>query len=193
MAGLRVCLLLLLLPSLLAAAGVDSGIEPYERCALCHGLYGDSARDKFPKLAGQPTAYLEKQIDDFLTGKRSNDGGQMAAIVTELAEQEIPLVVEWFSSQAHPSPAADSDAAGGQLFSSAGCGSCHTGKSDSGAMPLLAAQHASYLAKQMRDIRDGARAGGDQDLMKSQLLMLSDAELESIAKYLAAKPRSLNQ
>lgn len=167
---------------------LEDGAEPYETCALCHGLFGNTARDKFPKLAGQPAEYLEAQIRDFLSGTRNNDGGQMAAIVTELEIDDIAVVVQWFSTQDDPTPAAQSDAAGEQLFNRVGCGDCHR-ESQTDSLPKLHAQHASYLAKQMRDFRDGARAGTIDGRKQTQLSLLSDDQISSVAYYLAAQPR----
>ena len=177
-----------LIPLSVAAGMLEDGAEPYETCALCHGLFGNTARDKFPKLAGQPTEYLEAQIRHFMTGTRTNDGGQMAAIVTELEIEDIAVVAQWFSDQDDPTPAAQSDVAGEKLFNSVGCGDCHS-DSLSDELPRLHAQHASYLAKQMRDFRDGGRAGDSDGQMQKQLLILSDAQIISVANYLAAQPR----
>ncbi len=183
-----IVLTLVFLPLSVGAGMLEEGIEPYEKCALCHGLFGDSSRDKFPKLAGQPQAYLEAQIRDFLSGARSNDGGQMAAVVTELEDNDISLVAQWFSSQANPEPAAQSDAVGEQRFISVGCAVCHV-DSQSGEMPRLHAQHASYLAKQMRDFRDGARTVEADGQKLKQLAELSDSDIVSVAHYLSAQPR----
>ena len=181
-----------LLPQPGAAGMLEEGTEPYEKCALCHGLFGNSARDKFPKLAGQPQAYLEAQIRQFLAGSRSNDGGQMAAIVTELKEEDIAVVAQWFSSQANPEPTTQNDQAGEQIFLSVGCVECHN-DSQSNALPVLHAQHAAYLAKQMRDFRDGKRAHDLDASMQKQFLALSDSQILSVANYLAAQPRRIEQ
>lgn len=183
---------MLLLSSAVSAGSVDSGIAPYERCALCHGLFGDTGRTKFPKLAGQNAAYLEKQIHDFKNGLRTNDGGQMSTVVTELEESQITEVVDWFSTQSPPEALDSVDSTGESLFTSAGCSSCHLEqKRDDSVMPLLSAQHLEYLAKQMRELRDGIRARDDMGVMRQQLQILSDAEIDSIARYLASTSRAL--
>lgn len=176
-------------PLSIRAAALDSGDAPYERCALCHGLYGDSARAKFPKLAGQKAAYLEQQILNFRDGIRNNDGGQMTSMVTELDGQDLTAVVAWFSSQADPRPGAVGDPNGETLFRNSGCGQCHDESDRSGATPLLAAQHQPYLAKQMRDFRDGDRPAGADVRKLGQLSSLSDTDIDGIAAYLAALPR----
>ncbi|KMK66310.1 c-type cytochrome [Puniceibacterium sp. IMCC21224] len=169
----------------------------YERCALCHGLFGDSPRDKFPRLAGQRPAYIASQIRAFLDGQRRNDGGQMVAVVTELGPDDIALVVDWFSSQAQPDPILSDDTTAEAMetgyiaYLSAGCEECHDERG-SGAIniPYLASQHPAYLAKQMRDMRDGRRFGVSIDVMRAQLSSLSDADLDAIAAYLAAQDRT---
>lgn len=156
---------------------------PYERCALCHGLFGVSHTGKFPNLAGQKPAYIQAQIDAFLSGARTNDGGQMAAIVTELKPEEIPVVVAWFSSQDPPAPF---DTTGdGAAYSALGCADCHS--DDESDAPYLSAQHAQYLGKQMEDFRDGRRSGSDiTDVHKD---LLQDAPIHEIAAYLAGTAR----
>lgn len=182
-------------PGLPAGAGMitSDGMAPYEICGLCHGLNGVSAMAKFPKLAGQPAPYLEKQLRDFRSGARANDGGQMVAIVGEggeLAEADIATVAAWFASQPPPPPA-EADAAsaqGAQLYGALGCGTCHE-VSEPGT-PLLAAQHQGYLAKQMRDFRDGARENTAQEAKRIAMAGLSDEAIEALSSYLAQTPRS---
>lgn len=173
-------------------------LPPYEICALCHGLDGVSAMAKFPKLAGQPHLYLEKQIRDFLKGHRENDGGQMAAIVTEITEDDIPIAAKWFSSKPSPVPAEKGPlhAKGEALFTRMGCDTCHVGgKAQSPLIPYLRAQHAGYLGKQMSDFKAGRRANDAGGNMQKRMSALSKDEIDAIASYLAATPRptGLNQ
>lgn len=182
---------MVLLSPAVSAGSVDSGTAPYERCALCHGLYGNTVRTKFPKLAGQNAAYIEKQIHDFKNGLRTNDGGQMSTVVTEIEKSQIPQIVKWFSTQPHPEAIDAIDTIGESLFNRAGCTSCHIEqKLDDSVMPLLSAQHPEYLAKQMREMRDGIRAGDNAGVMKQQLDTLTDAAIDSIALYLASRKRA---
>jgi cytochrome c553 len=173
---------------------------PYERCALCHGLFGESHLAKFPHLGGQKVGYIRAQLDAFLSGARTNDGGQMSAIVTELKPEEIPIAVAWFAEQDPPNPAdPPSDELGKQLSEKAGCFWCHTG--DTGDdVPHLTAQHAGYLAKQMRDFRDGKRthstvAEVHLDLFSNSNTSTSsdtgtDAGIDAIAAYLSSLERT---
>ncbi len=43
------------------------------RCFLCHGMEGESASPVFPRLAGQHSEYIAKQLGDFKSGKRKSD------------------------------------------------------------------------------------------------------------------------
>ena len=172
------------------SGSVDSGIAPYERCALCHGLFGNTPRSKFPKLAGQNPKYLEQQIQNFLLGHRSNDGGQMATVVTEIAITDIPEIVSWFSTQAAPDPFDTYNAEGERMFVDAGCIDCHKEQTGPDVLvPLLASQHPEYLTKQMVEIRDGIRSGDNSGVMRAQLQTLSQDKIESIANYSASLER----
>lgn len=177
------------------AGSLDAGEAPYERCALCHGLYGDSTRSKFPKLAGLPANYLEVQIRQFINGDRSNDGGQMASIVTELAENEIDIVASWFSSQVVPQPIETTIQyqRGEALYTELKCTGCHDEQAAgfySGVVPPLSSQHVNYLSKQMREIRDGERSGRSGGKVCAQSSStLSDKDIEQVAEYLAAQQR----
>lgn len=163
---------------------------PYEICALCHSLDGVSRMAKFPKLAGQPAPYIEKQLHDFLSGRRANDGGQMAAIVTEITPEDFPIVAAWFASQAAPAPEDLGDVSTGMaLFSDLGCVTCHGPETASDVTPHLTAQHTAYLAKQMVDFRDGDRANDPDGAMQAAMVNVSDSEIAALAAYLAATAR----
>lgn len=178
-----------------ASAGMitDEGLAPYEICGLCHSLDGVSRMAKFPKLAGQPAPYLKKQMQDFMSGKRTNDGGQMVAIMTEVKPGTIDEIVNWFAAQTVPSPDYETDLdidAGKALFTQQKCGSCHRGKGvQAPHIPYLTAQHQAYLAKQMRDFRDGRRGNDMGHLMRKAAGPLSDEEIDLISAYLASQDR----
>lgn len=189
---MRAVLALLLLGlSTSAQADFDAAsYPPYERCALCHGLFGQSHLDKFPHLAGQKPAYIQKQLDAFLSGARTNDGGQMSAIVTELKPEEFAVVVTWFAEQDPPEPAEQpATSAGKELVKNLGCVGCHSGD-DTDAVPHLTAQHAGYLAKQMRDFRDGRRTHTAAAQVHQNLLADMEAGIADIAAYLSSLERS---
>jgi cytochrome c553 len=163
----------------------------YETCALCHGLYGVSHAAKFPHLGGQKPAYIEAQLHAFIAGHRTNDGGQMSAIVSELQPEDIPVVVEWFSSQTPPEPLHLEDTGAGQsAFADLGCAGCHDNSPDGAPeVPYLTAQHPGYLIKQMTDFREERRDVAAHPGMHRDLLGISDDQIAAIADYLAAQAR----
>ncbi len=68
------------------------------------------------------------------------------------------------------------------------CATCHgtDGIGLAGANFIrLAGQPRDYLAKQLRDFRDGAR---DSAVMKSIAAALTDAEIDAVARYYAVQP-----
>ncbi|MEM7670634.1 MAG: c-type cytochrome [Pseudomonadota bacterium] len=175
-----------------ALADYDPSQYPaYETCALCHGLFGVSHTGKFPNLGGQKQAYIEAQVHAFLDGHRTNDGGQMVTIVTELEPEDIPYVAEWFASQDPPEPyPAEDTAAGDALFAELGCATCHDNASEGDPLvPFLTAQKPDYLFKQMTDFREARRDAASSPGMHKDLLSLPDDRIEALATYLAAEGR----
>ena len=190
--GLRLATIFLVLVANAASADYDPSQYPaYETCALCHGLFGVSHTAKFPNLAGQKKAYIENQVRAFRNGHRTNDGGQMSAIATELQPEDIPFVADWFTNQDPPAPYPEEDTTlGASLFNTLRCAGCHrnSGVSDP-AIPYLTAQHPGYLEKQMRDFREGRRAVARNSGLHATSLRLSDEEIDAIARYLGASER----
>ncbi|WP_031217455.1 MULTISPECIES: c-type cytochrome [unclassified Halomonas] len=92
---------------------------------------------------------------------------------------------------AHADLEADADAAAGRDKATA-CAACHgqEGISPTGAFPNLAGQQASYLAKQIMDIRDGNRVVPQ---MAGQVDNFSDQDAWDVAKYYADKDAALGQ
>lgn len=93
------------------------------------------------------------------------------------------MAAAWFASPTF----AEGDAAAGQ-GKAAVCSACHgaDGKSIQPAYPNLAGQHASYIAKQLTDYRDGGRVNA---LMSGQATNLSDQDILDLSAYYAEMPK----
>ncbi|MDG1208248.1 MAG: c-type cytochrome [Paracoccaceae bacterium] len=181
-------MLLMSATPVVAGLADEDGLAAYEVCALCHSLDGVSRMAKFPKLAGQSVAYIEKQVRDFQSGRRDNDGGQMVSIVSDMSDEDITEAAEWFASQ--PAPLAETKIAlgsGKRMFSEFGCADCHDEQVPDAVK--LTAQHKAYLTKQMVDFRDGRRANDLGGAMRSSMQGISNSDIEQIADYLAATQR----
>jgi cytochrome c553 len=197
------------LASALSAARVAAdmmdmtGVEPQDICAECHGLDGAGNHIKFPRLAGQKREYIVKQLNDFRAGRRKNDGGQMQKTATELDEEDIPRVADWFSKQEPPWPKptieGEPDLARARRLATSGtdaapgCLSCHSATSPylydrPIVAPRLAGQRDYYIAKQLKDFRDGRRGNDPDGIMRQIALKLDDAEISALAVLLSQNP-----
>lgn len=67
------------------------------------------------------------------------------------------------------------------------CALCHgpEGESASAIYPRLAAQHPEYIAKQLKDFRDGRRRS---DAMSEMAKDLTDGEITALAAFFGGKP-----
>ena len=65
------------------------------------------------------------------------------------------------------------------------CGLCHGVKGETGSdeLPVLAGQHAEYIAKQLRDFQAGKRTGTMQRFAKP----LTEADIAAVAAWYAAQ------
>jgi cytochrome c553 len=64
-------------------------------CFACHGANGKSNNDLWPNLAGQKTAYLVKQMQDFKDAKRSDP--LMSPMAQNLTSKEMESLAAYFS------------------------------------------------------------------------------------------------
>ena len=54
-------------------------------------------------------------------------------------------------------------------------------------MPAIAGRSASYLMRQMVDMRSGVRTGPGADLMKPVVGQMNNADLMAVAAYVASR------
>jgi cytochrome c553 len=180
-----------------------TGVQPWDLCGGCHGLDGAGNRIKFPRLAGQSAAYLIKQLNDFRDGRRQNDGGQMQQMASELTDDDIRRIAEWFAKQTPPWPEPTiepaPDVARARQLATAGadgipaCTSCHSAAAPAMtgrgfATPRLAGQRDYYIAKQLTDFRDGERDNDPNEIMRSIAKRLTDADIAGLAAFLSKSP-----
>ena len=90
------------------------------------------------------------------------------------------------------SPVAAEDAAsdGAKLFQTKVCLSCHGADARTPIQPLypkIAGQNADYTYNQLRDIKSGARSGGQTVVMKGIMAMVNDEEMRTIADWLSTR------
>jgi cytochrome c553 len=66
-------------------------------CIACHGPTGaGNPAAKYPKLGGQHATYVEKALNDFKEGKRTNDPNQMMRdVAAKMTSAEIKAVASY--------------------------------------------------------------------------------------------------
>ena len=180
-----------------AAGDAAAGQAKAAVCGACHGPDGNSMAPNFPKLAGQGERYLNKQLHDIKSGKRTVL--EMTGLLTNLSDQDLADIAAYFASQKGSVGAADPKlvARGEALFRGGNldkglpaCTGCHApdGKGNAAAgFPHLGGQHAQYVGKQLADFRkeEGGRTNdGDTKPMQSIAKKLSDEDIAALSSYI---------
>ena len=81
-----------------APGNLEAGGKIYqEECALCHGPDGMGKR-KFPRLVGQYTNYLKRQMEVFVKGERLHDEEGQRGVLSKLKEQDMQDILAYLTS-----------------------------------------------------------------------------------------------
>jgi cytochrome c553 len=186
----NVCACLVLALPLAAWAGnVEAGRikSESERCQECHGADGNgNGQDgKFARLAGQYSAYIVKQLQDFRSGARKHD--TMMIMARSLEEADLADIAAYYGGlPGMRGETAPADAAGQRLF--AACAACHgaQGKGNgNAAFPVIGGQDVKYLRDQLLAWRSGERRNSPGGAMNDATKGLTDAEIDELAHYLS--------
>jgi len=193
-----------LIPISVVAALISSGVQAVGNattgaakvavCLACHGPNGNALVPTWPKLAGQHTQYIYKQLMDFKSGARANE--QMSPQVIPLSEQDFQDIAAYYSAQQQTPGTTDPKMAelGERIYRSgnsttgvAACTGCH-GPDGAGLgvakFPRIAGQHAPYLDSTLKDFRAGARANDPNGMMRGVASRMSDEEIAAVSQYL---------
>lgn len=190
-----------------AASGEDARWQPgdaeagreksaFHVCQECHAADGNSLPPEYPKLAGQHATYLHKQLRDFQSGARKHQ--IMTAMADSVPDEDLADISAYFASRpVMRGEGGRVDAAARALYLEGvaergipACAGCH-GADGRGAdsldapAPVLAGQHRFYLRAQLLDWRNGVRTNSHGGAMSSAVRNLADAEIESLAAFLA--------
>ncbi|MBD7976718.1 c-type cytochrome [Serpens gallinarum] len=187
-----------------AAGDAAAGQTKVALCGACHNADGNSAAPNFPKLAGQGERYLLKQMNDIKAG--STPGApegvgrkvlEMTGMLDPFSDQDLADIAAYYSSQKISVGAADPALVergaalyrGGKLAEGMpSCIGCHApdGKGNApAAYPALGGQHATYVAKQLTDFREGVRTNdGDTMIMRSIAAKLSNKDIAALSSYI---------
>ena len=170
-------------------------------CNDCHGAQGEGkAASNFPRIAGQPEAYLAKQLASYANGSRNNQ--LMTPIAKELSQQQINTLAAHYAALTAPASKTTSATSPailkrGQWLANVGdeklgvqaCANCHgpDGAGEPPAYPYLAGQHSGYLKAALGDWKAGARNTDPSQQMRMIAKHLSESDIAALAAYYAAQ------
>ena len=163
------------------------------RCALCHGLQGEAASPVFPRLAGQHSEYIAKQLSEFKSGKRKSE--TMKPQAEDLTPEEMKLLGAYFEGK-HVDGRSSKDPElvgvgkfvfnrGNQFSGLPACASCHGPKGlGTPQLPRLAGQHPRYTEDQLKQFNARERTN-DNAIMHTVASKLTELERNAVAEYIA--------
>jgi cytochrome c553 len=181
----------------IATGGGPAESQP---CMACHGAdgMGDSAAG-FPRLAGLNARYLDKQMEDYVSGARAN--AIMTPIASALDRTQREAVAAYYAGLEPRAPAwrsREADAAqvqhGAVLWAQGragqiqACVNCHgaAGARGWGAVyPDLAGQPRTYTEAQFQAFRNGERQNDQSSMMRVIAARMDEADVAAIAAFLA--------
>lgn len=163
------------------------------RCFHCHGRDGESASPVFPRLAGQHSDYIAKQLAEFQSGQRKSE--TMKPQADGLTPAEMRSLGAYFEGKkVGPRPARDAEliAVGKYVFNRGNpfsglpaCATCHGPKGmGTPQLPRLAGQHPRYIEDQLKQFNKRERTN-DNAVMHTVASKLSELETHAVAEYIA--------
>lgn len=179
-----------------AEGNAKAGQAKSGNCVACHGVNGNSTNPTWPKLAGQHSGYIAKQLADFKAGKKRMEP-LMVAQVSGLSKQDMDDIGAYFAKQTSSQGATNEKlaTAGTKLYRGgnkkkgvAACIACHgpTGAGNPAAkFPKLSGQHAAYIEKAMKDFRSGKRSNDMNNMMQNIAEKMSDKEIKAVSSYIS--------
>jgi len=164
---------------------VSVGKEASAACGGCHGEDGNAAIAGTPSLAGQQPGFLKAAIKAYQSGARKDP--TMKSMVAGLKPTIVEAVATYYTVQTPTRRAASSsgNAKAGEPLSGT-CGGCHGAQGNSSAAdtPSLAGQDPGYLAKAIKEYREGKRKS---EVMGGMVTGVSDADARNIAAFYAVQ------
>ncbi len=169
----------------------ERGKEAYQGCQGCHKANGAGIPDgTYPQLAGQHASVLIKQMADTREGRRDNPKMFPFAGKHVVTPQEIADIAVYLQNMKIPRDNGKGPAtalARGKDLYLKDCQTCHGDNGEGNAArfyPVLAGQHYKYMAREIRDVRDGKRRNANPKMVKV-VKDYSDADGDAVADYMS--------
>lgn len=177
---------------------VSAGKGQAWSCASCHGAAGEGSLST-PRLAGQPAAYLAKQLEDFRSGLRHNES--MAFVARALTDEDIEKLARYYAGielRATIAPSLGGNLERGRLIAEKGdwksnvpaCFSCHgmNGEGVAPGFPALSGQQPDYIFAQLAAWHAGERKNSPQKLMDDIARRMNPDDMRAVSDYLGSMP-----
>ena len=195
---------------------LDNGDDINQVCAGCHGEYGQGDKSgEYPRVAGQPTDYISKQL--YLFQDRSRPNMAMVEHVEErqMPPQDIADISTYLNRISLPTrlppaneedpdfdayqrllqservmqiPRAEGDIDKGKKLYNKECRSCH-GREAEGIekdnSPMLAGQYTNYLWRQVDKYLNKIRIHDEEDPDEELLADFTHEEIRDIFAYVS--------
>jgi cytochrome c553 len=167
-------------------------------CAGCHGMSGEGRADAgYPRLAGQPQAYLVRQLEAYADGRRRS--AVMEPLARSLTAEERQRLAAEFSGRTAPVvEKKQSYSVRGEVLAVRGdhtlrvqaCQNCHgpLGRGQPPYGPALAGLSPQYLRAEMAAWRSGARRTDPSGQMPAIAQRLPERDVAEVASYYAGLP-----
>jgi cytochrome c553 len=173
---------------LIAMSGGEGGAR--YACVSCHGARGEGNGFDAPRLAGLPTGYLQKQMEDYAAGLRAHD--VMRDVARFLDSHERVRVANYYAAlppQALSPATKEAVAATTPSLYANACQQCHGAEGIGTASgPPLNAQPALYLAQQLQDWQASKRRNDGNHVMLKVAQLLKPEDVTQLSLYLAQIP-----
>jgi cytochrome c553 len=173
-----------------------AGKEKSQLCQGCHGEDGNSMEPMIPKLAGQYSFYIAKELRNFQSGERKHQ--IMSAMAATINDADLADIAAYFASQNQMrGDGSGENAVGHELVFNGdmsrgiqACMTCHgvNGRGISGGsthFPVIGGQHKEYLREQLLNWRSSSRT--NSPIMNKIAKLLTDDEIEALSVYLNGK------
>lgn len=188
LSGLIIAGFLVNVPMLSAAERPASMLS--NTCAGCHGTAGASAGHSIPILAGLPSEYFRRTMQQFKNGTR--DSTIMGRIARGYSDAEIEAMATFFEQQQWVSASDKLDPkmiAQGQEIQEQKCARCHLGNGQYAEyrLPRIGGQWLDYLTITLKTAQSPEFKLPLPKLMKQSLKGLSSDELTALAQFFAAQ------
>ena len=171
---------------------LDQGAEVFRTCATCHGPDGGGTLDgQVPRIAGQHTSVLRKQILDYRYDRRWDLLMESIAGRHDLPNAQTIADVTAYISRIDQDPQIGHG--DGRLLQQGAasyaqlCRGCHGIAAQGDAahtIPRLAGQHYEYLRRQIYDAVDGRRPNFSAAHIRL-LARLDHDDIQAVADYLS--------